>query len=105
MNCVTQEERLRHVEDFLHGAQIGRVSEKDIACKGKATLVGMSLGRNDDLTNRVRQVVRVIAWDTVPLRFVPPDDDRAMVPVSLGSHDHRNDLLQEKVALQDLGWI
>src|SRR5215472_6456497 len=78
------------------------MGEKHVACKGNATLVGMSIGRNDDFTNRVGQVVRVVAGDAVPLGLVPPDDDRAMVLVGLGRHDDGNDLLQEEVALQDI---
>src|SRR5215472_7544797 len=105
MYCIAQEERLGYVEDFLHGAQIGGVSEEDIAGKGNAALIGMSIGRNDDLTKRMGQVVRVVAGVAVPLGLVPPDDDRAMVLVGLGPHDHRNDQLQEVVALGDLGCV
>ena len=31
---ITQEERVGHVENFLHGAQIGRVSKEHVAGKG-----------------------------------------------------------------------
>src|SRR5215467_15802165 len=44
VDCITHEERLRDVEDFLHGAQVGRVSEEDVAGKGNAAHVGMSVG-------------------------------------------------------------
>src|SRR5215469_15315873 len=78
------------------------MGEKHVARKGTAALVGMSIGRNDDLTNRMVQVVPVVAGDAVPLGFVPPDDDRTVVLVGLGGHDDGNDLLQEEVALQDI---
>ena len=90
------------MEDFLHGAQIGRVSEEDVAGKRNATLIRVSVGRNDDLANRVGQVIRVVASDAVLLGLVPPDNDRAVVLVGLGGHDHGDDLLQEVVTLQDV---
>ena len=61
MYGIAQEKRPGYVEDFLHGAQIGRVSEEHVAGKGRAAHVGVSVGRNDDLTNGVGQVVRVVA--------------------------------------------
>src|SRR5262252_8746204 len=39
---VAQEKRLGHMEDFLHGAQIRRVREKDLAGKRDAVHVGVS---------------------------------------------------------------
>jgi hypothetical protein len=41
---VAQEERPGHMEDFLHGAQIRRVREKDRAGKREAVHVGVSQG-------------------------------------------------------------
>lgn len=41
---VAQEKRPGHMEDFLHGAQIRRVREKDRAGKRDAVHVGASLG-------------------------------------------------------------
>src|SRR5215472_11353373 len=81
------------------------MGEKHVARKGTAALVWMSIGRNDDLTNRMGQVVRVVAGVAVPLGLVPPDDDRPMIVVGFGGHDHGNDLLQEEVALEDLGCV
>ena len=102
MDSIAQQKRIRHVENFLHGAQIGRMSEEDVAGKGTAAHVGVRVGRDDDFADGVGQVIRVVARNTIPLGFVPPDDDGAMVLVGLRSHDDGNHLLQEEIALQDL---
>jgi hypothetical protein len=75
---ITQEEWVGHMKDSLHAAQIGRVSEKDVTVKGRAAHIGVSQGRNYDLGDSVRQVVRVVAGDAVLLGLVPPQDDCAM---------------------------
>jgi hypothetical protein len=41
---IAQENRLGHMEDFLHGAHIGRVRERDRAGKRHAVHVGVSQG-------------------------------------------------------------
>ncbi len=103
--CIAQEERPGYVEDFLHGAQIGRVREEHVTGKRRAAHIRVSIGRNDDFTKGVGQVVRVVAGDAVGLGLVPPDDDCAVVPVGPGGHDHGNYLLQEAVALEDVGRV
>ena len=41
--CIAQEERPGYVEDFLHGPQIGRVSEEHVAGKGRAAHIRVSV--------------------------------------------------------------
>jgi hypothetical protein len=54
---IAQEYRLCHMEDFLHGAQIRRVREKDRARKRKTVHVRVSERRNHDLENGLRDGV------------------------------------------------
>lgn len=67
MYGIPQEERLLYVEDFLHRAHIGGVGEKDVTRNRQAADIGLSKRRNNDLANRVRQVVRVVVSDSIPL--------------------------------------
>ena len=72
---------------------------------GNAADVRMSVLRDDDLADGVIEVVTVVAGDAVGFRFIPLQDDDAVVPVSLRGHDDGNDLAQEIVALLDVGRI
>jgi hypothetical protein len=64
--------------------------------------VAIALGqrRDDNLHDRVIEVVRVRA-----LRFVVPNNDRAVVLVSLGGHDLRHYRRQKIISLFDVGIV
>ena len=63
----------------------------------------MRAGRDDDLTDRVIEIIGIVASDAIALSFVPPEHDDTVVLVR--SHDHGNDLREEVIALADLSGI
>src|ERR1700751_801276 len=60
---------------------------------------------NDDFRNGMAEIVGLVARDAIGFGLVEPDDDDAMILVGVGSHNHRNDLAEEIVALQDFSGI
>ena len=92
------EQRL-YVEDLLHRLQVGRVRQVDRASIRDAVLVLVSVLRDDDLGHRVVEGIGVVAGHAVGLGLVPPEDDDAVVLVSLRRHDDGNNLGEEVVAL------
>jgi hypothetical protein len=82
--------RLPHVENILHGAQVGGMREVDRAGKWlTATLAGIL--RDDYFTDGVIEVIGVVARNAILFGFVEPDDYYAVVLVGLRRHNHRND--------------
>jgi len=67
------------VEDLLHGAQVGGMRELHRTGIRKAIHVMMSMLGNDDFSDRVIEVVRVVACYAVLFGFIPPDNDRAVL--------------------------
>lgn len=109
VGCVTQIWRRAgccfNVEDFLHRTQIGGMGIVDRAGVGKAVLVLMSKWRDDDLTDRVVEVVRVVAGLAVGFAFVPLEDDHVSVLVSSRRHNERHETAQAIISRLDLGRI
>ena len=62
--------------------------------------VGVALGqrRDDDFGQRAARVVAAFS-------FIPPNDNHAVVLVGLRSHDLRNDLREEIVALRNVSRV
>jgi len=109
VGCITEKgrrpARCFDVKDFLHGSQIGRMRIVDRASVGKAVLVFMSQWRDDDLADRVIEVVRVVTGYPVGFAFVPPENDHAAVLVGFRGHDERNQAAQGIIALPYIGRI
>lgn len=75
-----------NVEDFLHGTQVGGMRKVDRAGVRKAVLVVTSEVGDDNLPDRVVEVVPVIPY-RVAFGFVPPEDDHTAVLVGVGRHN------------------
>lgn len=93
------------MEDFLHGAEVGGVSEVDGAGVGTTALIAMSEFGAGDFADGVAEIVGVIAGYTCVFLLVPPEDDDAALSISTRRHDDRNDAAQEVIALADVGRI
>ena len=81
VNRIVQE--WSDVEDFLHGTEIGRMREIQRARVRKAVHIPMRARGDDNLADRVIEVVAVVARNAVTFRFIPPQDDRAVVFVGV----------------------
>src|SRR5260370_3195334 len=68
-------------------------------------LTSSSFWRDDDLADRVIEVVRVVTGLPVGFAFVPPENDHAAVLVGFRGHDERNQAAQGIIALPYIGRI
>src|SRR5262249_38290518 len=71
------------MEDFLHRAQIRRMSVIERTRIRNTIYIRVSNLRDNDLANRMIEVIAIIARDAVGFRFVPPNDNHAVVLVGV----------------------